>query len=243
MPAFYTPDLNQSDTLNIIEGDEFHHIVHVFRHKKGDIIKLSNGKGVIAEATIDEISKKSVNVSINNIKTENPIRPSIHALFPLLRNKNDQLIVEKLTELGVIEFTPIIYGRTVRTPSKNTVDKFEKVAISAIKQCDNPYKPKINRVADFTELIQKSETNKDTLYVSAVERSTDRYIDSVIDYIPNRINIIIGPEGGYTDREIALMINKNISLITLGKLVLRAETAAICLTSQILLLTKQREGC
>lgn len=242
MPGFYTPRMQPSDTLHSIEGEEYHHIVHVFRHKQGDVIKLNNGKGVIAEAVIDEISKKAVIVSIKSIKTEDPIKPHIHACFPLLRNKNDHLIIEKLTELGVREFTPVLYERTVRTPSKNTIDKFEKAAVAAVKQCDNPYKPKINGVADFTDLILKAEPNKESLYLAAAERYADRFPDSIITYLPERIYIIIGPEGGYTDREIALMINKNISLVSLGKLVLRAETAAICLTSQILLLTRQNVG-
>ncbi|MFO7896496.1 MAG: RsmE family RNA methyltransferase, partial [Candidatus Cloacimonadales bacterium] len=155
MPGFYTPELSlQSKQLNI-SGSEHHHIVHVFRKQVNDEILLTNGRGILASARIITLAKKELAVEILEISQLQNSEPAISVALPLLKNKHDNLIVEKLTELGVREFYPLISERTVRKAGKNICQKFEKIAIAAIKQCDNAYLPQIHNQLTLSDLLQK----------------------------------------------------------------------------------------
>ena len=108
MPSFYTPNLTENNENLIIRGDEFHHIKNVFRKQIGDEILLTNGSGILAKAEISEILKTEIAVNILSIKKLDISEQKIAIAFPFLKNKHDNLIVEKLTELGVKDFFPSI---------------------------------------------------------------------------------------------------------------------------------------
>jgi len=231
MPCFYAPDMKNHDDKIIVSGTEFHHIIHVFRRKERDKVTLSNGKGLLAIGEIESIHKKELTVSINQIVTMQKPQPHIAFAFPLLKNKHDNMIVEKLTELGVKDFFPITTERTVRKPSKNTVEKFNKVAIAAMKQCDNAFLPQIHEVQSLTELI---ENMKEYLPVAALEIGKHRTLNEIVANSEERsICMIIGPEGGFDKEEIEYLQNKQVATFTLGNHILRAETAAIACVSQL----------
>jgi 16S rRNA (uracil1498-N3)-methyltransferase len=215
-----------------IAGTEYHHITHVFRRKEGDEVSLSNGKGLLTEGTIKSITKKDVTIIINKRSIMQRSQPQIAIAFPLLKNKHDNVIIEKLTELGVSDFFPIITERTIRKPSGNTVEKFKKVAIAAMKQCDNAFLPQIHQVLTLSELIQSLKNY--TPFV-ALEVGKNKTINEVYPELQEQaICLIIGPEGGFDNKEIEFLINNNVNTITLGNHILRAETAAITASAQLL---------
>ncbi|MCF7793067.1 MAG: 16S rRNA (uracil(1498)-N(3))-methyltransferase [Candidatus Cloacimonetes bacterium] len=231
MPSFYTPNLTENTKNLTITDEEFHHISHVFRRKVGDEILLTNGAGILAEARITEIQKKQLSTEIFRISKKKKSTPEIAAAFPLLKNKHDAFIIEKLTELGIKEFYPIITDRTVRQASKNTVEKFEKIAIAAMKQCDNAYLPKIHKVQNLTELL---DDPADYQPIVALEIGKHKTLKSILtEFSGKSICFIIGPEGGFSDKEIELFKEKKIPTFTLGNHILRAETAAIAVAAQI----------
>lgn len=231
MPCFYAPEIKKNEDVIVISGTEHHHIYHVFRRKEEDEIILSNGKGLLAEGTIKSIDKKNLTVIIK--KTTQLIRsqPQIAVAFPLLKNKHDSMIVEKLTELGVKDFFPITTERTVRKLSANTIEKFHKVAIAAMKQCDNAFLPKIHKIRSLSELLEKME---EYTPVAALEIGKHETLNEIIASSKEKsICIIIGPEGGFDKEEIEYMQNKQLETFTLGNHILRAETAAIASVSQL----------
>ncbi len=231
MPCFFAPNMNINDDLILISGSEHHHICHVFRRKEGDEIILSNGKGLLAEGIIDSIKKKELTVSVNKMVTMQKSQPQIAIAFPLLKNKHDNMIIEKLTELGVKDFFPIIIERTVRKPSVNTIEKFKKVAIAAMKQCDNAFLPQIHEVRSISELIEKMEKY---VPVAALEMGKHQTLNEIAANLEKKsICIIIGPEGGFDEKEIEYLQNRNVATFTLGNHILRAETAAIASVSQL----------
>ena len=231
MPCFYIPEMKRDKDIVTISGTEYHHICHVFRRKEGDKIILSNGKGLLAEGIINSVNKKHLTITINNMTTKQKSQPKIAVAFPLLKNKHDNLIVEKLTELGVKDFFPITSERTVRKPSANTVEKFNKVAIAAMKQCDNAFLPKIHKVRSLSELLEKM---KEYIPVAALEIGKHQTLNEIVaNYEKRSICIIIGPEGGFDKKEIKYLQNKQIATFTLGNHILRAETAAIAGVSQL----------
>ena len=234
MPCFYTPELKKDDRKITITGEEFHHITHVFRKIENDEILLTNGKGLLAKAKIVDINKKDLTVHILEIKEEKPSTPAIAVAFPLLKNKHDSLIVEKLTELGVKDFFPIVTKRTIRQATKKIIEKFKKVAISAIKQCDNAFLPKIHEVSSLKELLEKIKSCDFQPVVALEIGKHDLLIKIAQNYNEKPICIIIGPEGGFNKNEIDLLLEKKVPTFTLGNHILRAETAAISAVSQLL---------
>ncbi len=231
MPCFFVPHLKKdSHTITII-GAEHHHIVHVFRRQEGDEILLTSGNGFLAKAKIIEIGKKSLVSEILEISNPEKSIPEISVAIPLLKNKHDNLIVEKLTELGVKKFYPITTERTVRKGSSNIPDKFQKIAIAAIKQCDNAYLPEISECISLEELLEELPEN--VVPVAALEVGKHKLIDQVVTS-EQSVCIIIGPEGGFSPKEIEMMKQKEVKTISLGNHILRAETAAITAVSQLL---------
>lgn len=233
MPCFYIPHLQENDKFVSITGDEYHHIKNVFRKKLNDTISLSNGDGVFANTKITHITKKQIDTEIVSISKIKKSKPHLSFAFALLRNKNDFFIVEKLTELGIKDFYPITTDRTVRKPNNNTNKKFTKTAISAIKQCDNAYLPNIHDSLSLKDLFSHLK-KKNIIPIVASEIERKRFINDVFQFDNNDYCIIIGPEGGFSDNEFSYFEENNILTFCLGNHVMRAETAAICATSQIL---------
>ena len=231
MPCFYAPNMVKNDNLIVISGTEFHHIIHVFRKKEEDEITLSNGKGLLTRGIIESIKKKELIVFITQIVIMQKSQPQIAIAFPLLKNKHDNMIVEKLTELGVKDFFPITTERTVRKPSANTVEKFNKVTIAAMKQCDNAFLPQIHKVQSIPELLENME---EYTPVAALEIGKHKTLNEIVaNYEKKSICILIGPEGGIDKGEIEYLQKKQVATFTLGNHILRAETAAIASVSQL----------
>ena len=234
MPCFYTPNLKNTDTEISISGEEFHHIKNVFRKNIGDEILLTSGNGLLAEAEIMDISKNEISLSVLKIIEEKISEPKIAIAFSLLKNKHDNLVIEKLTELGVKEFFPIVTVRTIRKPSINTREKFEKVAISAIKQCDNAFLPVVHKARNIAEFIGNIKDSEFTPII-ALEKENQKSLPEIIKFLDKKsVCIIIGPEGGFADKEIEYFSQKQIQTFSLGNHILRAETAAIVSASQVI---------
>ena len=232
MPCFYTPELKEQDSEITISGEEYHHIIDVFRKLIEAEIRLTNGKGLLAKAKILSINKKNLTVSILSINKEKRSQPKIAVAFSILKNKHDFMIIEKLTELGIKEFFPIFTDRTIRKPSKNTTSKFKKTAVAAIKQCDNAFLPKVNITTSLTEFLGNIKENYKP--VVALEAGENRQLWEVLSSLNEEsICLIIGPEGGFSQEEIEIFMNKNIQTFSLGNHIVRAETAAIAASAQL----------
>lgn len=234
MPSFYVPQLSLTDKTVTISGEEYHHAIKVRRLAEGENISLTNGSGLVATGSINSISKRDFIVEIETINRIEGSKPHIAVGFSLLKSKHDHMIVEKLTELGIKEFFPVITDRSVRLSGKNYLEKFEKVAVAAIKQCDNAYLPRLNPALKFQDLVNHLLDNGYEPVV-ALEVGENRQIHTVLDEIKdNNICFIIGPEGGFSEEEVDFIKAKNIKTLTLGNHILRAETAAITAGAVIL---------
>ena len=255
MPSFYYSQMTLDSDLITIDNDEFHHIVNVFRLKVGDSISFTNGKGLLSKGVIKEITKKKITINITEHIDTNPSETKIACAFSLIKNKNDLLIVEKLTELGVQDLFPMLTVNSVKQSKENTLDKYKKTAINAIKQCDNPFLPYIHTVSNL-ELVIKKMIELDYIPIVASELKPESTLISIFQKpetrnltpnllpstfrLPPSYAILIGPEGGFDKSEYDLFDRYKIPQISLGNNILRAETAAICAVSQMILLKLQK---
>lgn len=231
MPSFYYPDLNSTQKRISLIGDEYHHLTRVLRCRVGDIVKLNSGKGWIGSGEVISVTKSQAILDVINASYYQ--KDNKYAIaFSLLRNKNDEWLVEKVTELGVSDLFPMTTQYSVRNPSKNTSGKFQQVALSAIKQCDNPWLPDIHPVQSL-EVSINNILKGGYIPVIASENRPDVWINT-LDY-NNSYCFIIGPEGGFSADEFLMFTAMKFNEVSISKLILRAETAAISIVSQYLL--------
>jgi len=233
MPSFYLPEKLDTSDKKFLNKEESHHLKNVMRVKIGDFIDITNGAGTFAKARVCEIGKYQLQIEIvekNEIELK---KPEVALAFSLLRNKNDLLIVEKITELGIRQFFPFVSKRSVAQSGINTTDKFVKTAIAAIKQCDNAYLPNINSTETIERSIKLITSRGYELFI-ALETEKTLLMNDIYSNGYSKICIMIGPEGGFEEKEKDYFNNLGLKTFTLGNHTLRAETAAICAVSQLM---------
>ena len=222
MHVFYTPDINSSNyTLN---EEESKHCSRVLRLNVGDHVNLIDGKGGFYKAEIIDSSKKNVHLLIIEEKQSFGKR-NHHLHIAIAPTKNiDRLewFLEKSTEIGIDEITPIICDRSERKIIKE--DRLEKVITSAVKQSLTAYHPKLNKAVSFSDFIKKKSSAQK--FIAHCMEGEKPYINAISEKYLSYL-ILIGPEGDFTPSELSLAMNNGFKPVTLGNTRLRTETAAL----------------
>lgn len=230
MNLFYTPDI-ASDHYTLDET-ESRHCTRVLRLKEGDRIHLTDGIGHIFEAEIDEVQKRNCVVKV--VLSEFIERRKFHIHIAVAPTKNIERLewfLEKATEIGIDEITPILCEHSERKILRN--DRLEKVILSAVKQSIKAYVPKLNELIEFDKFIRK-EFN-DRKFIAHLDKENPRQLADIYKKEENAL-IIIGPEGDFSVEEIKLAIENGFEMVALGNSRLRTETAALiaCHTLHVL---------
>ncbi|MGN8057069.1 16S rRNA (uracil(1498)-N(3))-methyltransferase [Pedobacter sp. 22163] len=229
MHIFYTPDITQNTyTLN---EEESKHCVRVLRLTIGSIVNLVDGKGGFYTAEITSDNPKKVSLSILNVETEFHKRNHyLHiAVAPTKNIDRIEWFLEKATELGIDEITPIITDRSERRVVKE--DRLNKVITSAVKQSIKAYHPKLNDAISFDTFL-KEPFDGDKLIAHCIDNGEKQYISKLVTPHQKYL-ILIGPEGDFTPDEVNLALNKGFKALTLGDNRLRTETAALSVCFEI----------
>lgn len=223
MHIFYTPDITQSTyTLN---EEESKHCIRVLRLPVGSLIYLVDGKGGFYTAEITSDNPKRVSLKILSVETEYQKRNHyLHiAVAPTKNIDRIEWFLEKATELGIDEITPIISDRSERKVVKE--DRLNKVITSAVKQSIKAYHPKLNDAISYDAFL-KMPSEGDKLIAHCINNDGKKYISDLVK--PHgRYLIMIGPEGDFTPDEVNIALNKGFKALTLGDNRLRTETAAL----------------
>ncbi|ESU24795.1 16S ribosomal RNA methyltransferase RsmE [Flavobacterium enshiense DK69] len=223
MQLFYTPDI--SSTLNEFSFDkeESKHIVKVLRKKEGDILHVTNGLGFLFTTEIILASDKKCTVKINSIDNQKPTDFYLHlAVAPTKMNERFEWFLEKATEIGIHEITPLICDHSERKTIKT--ERFDKIIQSAMKQSLQFYLPKLNEPMTFKEFINKKHDGK--LYIAHCEETDKKLLKEAV-HAKEKYTILIGPEGDFSEKEIALALENKYIPVSLGNTRLRTETAAV----------------
>ncbi len=222
MQLFYTPDIiSDRHELN---AEESKHCIRVLRRKRGDIIQLTDGKGNLYHAELINDDPKKCLLKV--LKTESEFGGrnfNIHLVVaPTKNNSRFEWFLEKATEIGIDEITPLICENSERKALNR--ERMQKILISALKQSRKAYLPVLNEAVDFSEFIQReSHSNK---YIAFIDKSVTQTLQS--DYKSGEdVLILIGPEGDFSINEIKLAKQHGYYPISLGKSRLRTETAAV----------------
>jgi 16S rRNA (uracil1498-N3)-methyltransferase len=216
----------------VIEGPEAHHIAKVFRLKAGDHIVLLDGSGTEYEAEIKHLSKNKVTVSIVRKyvpDTEPPIKLMVGQGY--LKDKKMDMLIRHLTEIGISHWLPITSEYSVPKPDLKKTDsklqRWELIAKEAVKQCRRTRVPEILSPQSFEQAIEKNSSMD--LKIIFYENETVSLTETIhsLKQKPLNIFILLGPEGGFSNKEIELSKSKGFITASLGPRILRAETASL----------------
>ncbi len=233
MQLFYTPYIKTNIyTLNEIESK---HCIKVLRLNVNDHIQLIDGKGNFYEAKITDPNSKKCTVEI--VETTRDFGKRNHylhiAIAPTKNIDRFEWFLEKATEIGIDEITPIICEHSERKILKP--DRLEKIIISAIKQSIKAYKPKLNNLTNYSDFIRQNFNG--VKYIAHCEENKKTDLKNSYGKGQNTI-ILIGPEGDFSTEEIDKARNNNFTEISLGKSRLRTETAGVVACHTINLLNE-----
>lgn len=200
----------------------------ILRLKVGQKIQICDGEGNEAITEITKLTKKFVDIKILD-RSRNENEPAKHIILycSILKRSNFELVVQKTTEVGVSEIFPLLCKRTIKKNVRN--DRLEKIIKEAAEQSGRGILPKLHKVQSFEEVMPSSKQNDVNLLFDQNGKPLFNEFKDITSEINHnkKIGIFIGPEGGWEDSEIKLANENKFKIISLGKLTLRAETAAI----------------
>ncbi|MCK0189796.1 16S rRNA (uracil(1498)-N(3))-methyltransferase [Arenibacter sp. F20364] len=231
MQLFFHPELdNNTDQFNF-PTDESRHISKVLRKNSGDIVQITNGKGIWFEAEILFPDHKKCSAKIIS-RTQVPPKPyQLHMVVaPTKLNDRFEWFLEKATEIGVHQITPIICDHSERKVIK--MDRMEKVIQSAMKQSLQSYLPQLNPAISFKEYMALPKSGE--LFIAHCEVDNRKELSHSAAAKQNT-TILIGPEGDFSSDEIKAALNNGFQAVALGNTRLRTETAAIVACTAIAL--------
>lgn len=218
---FYTPEPLGPGEF-VLAGPEAHHLAAVRRFTPGDRVTLFNGDGNEYPAEVLSVGKRSVTLSVTA-----PVAADREHGFPLVvaaalpKGDRADFLIEKLTELGVTAFVPLVTARSVVHPKDAKVEKFERAVIEASKQCGRNVLMEVRPPTTWADLLRADlPPVRVVLHPGGAAR--------LADVSPaGGVAVAVGPEGGFTDDELAAAVAAGWVGASLGRRVLRVETAAV----------------
>jgi len=225
LPRFYCNPITTGK--NKLCAEESHHLIHVSRLTVGAEIELFDGSGICAKAKVTAIKRSEVTAEVANIQTitrPNSKRITIAASIP--KGKRFDWMIAKCTELGVDQIVPLIFDRTVKQPA-TTVARYTKIAIAAAKQSGNCFLPTISEPKKIELFLASVTTDNPDASIFFGDLSTQAKNARTLIEDQKSVIVIIGPEGGISEREIQILRDYRAKGIRLTNNILRIETAAV----------------
>jgi 16S rRNA (uracil1498-N3)-methyltransferase len=219
---FYDSLLGETFTFS---EEESKHCIKVLRHKKGDTLQLIDGKGHLAEAIIDIDHPKQCSGRLLHVQSFAPTLPYQLRLSiaPTKQHERIDWLVEKAVEMGV-HHIGFIQCQNSERPRIN-LERLHKIAISALKQSKQYYLPTFGNLLPFKEALSQGEAQLKLIAYCLSEQ--DKSLFSFLQQKPKTIHLVVGPEGDFSPAEIALAQAQGFNTCSLGKHILRTETAAL----------------
>lgn len=239
MPKYFTEPENIKDGFIEISSDEAKHILNVMRMETGDTLTICDGQSNDYLCRICETGKNYLKAKIEETrKSESEPKTKITLYQGLPKSDKMELIIQKCVEIGICRIVPVITERAVVKIEKGAkedkkTERWQKISESAAKQSGRGIIPTVERPMKFKDAIEEAVKNGEAIipYENEKDRGLKEFVKNSKE---ENIGIFIGPEGGFDTKEIEFAIEKGVMSVTLGKRILRTETAGI-VTSAIVL--------
>lgn len=227
----------------VLDEEQSRHIAKSLRMKKGDMITVCNGNGTDYGCRIEEITKTGVTLSVcyqQPSDSEPSIKVSLYQGVP----KGDKMedIIQKCVELGIYSITPVLTKRSISRPDEKQAAKkqirYGKIALEAAQQSGRGIVPEIKAMTDFRTAVATCDADLIILFYEGGGRNLKSIMENSK---AEKIAVFIGPEGGFEKEEVEAVLEKGGINATLGKRILRTQTAPVAALSSIMLLTGNLE--
>lgn len=229
---FFVPETWMAHTIQaftIPAGPLHKQIVSVLRLKAGDSLSLLTGNGKEADCLITEVNRSSIMGTIVKVTTSKPTTPQVIVCAAVTKKDTYEFVLQKCTELGASAFLPIISERVIKKPTE-IPKRWHDIVREASEQSGRTTLAQLHEPRSFTQALSFTEGMIRILMHESGKQSVLPKVHKT-----STIALFIGPEGGFTDKEVETAQKNEFHVLTLGSLVLRAETAAIAGTAKLLL--------
>ncbi|WP_395747259.1 16S rRNA (uracil(1498)-N(3))-methyltransferase [Prosthecobacter sp.] len=228
LPRFHLPASSWAAPHLTLTGDEAQHCSRVMRKQAGDSIEVFDGAGRVAVCEITHVSKTEVQVRIISESCVEPFQTSIHLLPALIKGEPFEWLLEKAVELGAGSIQPVVTERTVihldAAQADKKLVKWRRHMIESAKQCHTPFVPELHPPVPFASAVKFQAGLK---LIPALSEHSRTLKQALPASKPQSVAVLIGPEGDFTPEEETQAFAAGFVPVTLGPLVLRAETAGI----------------
>lgn len=226
MPHFFV-DEEIISSQYVLEGEDARHITKSLRMSKGESLTLCSPSGTVHDSVITDIQGEMVSVDILSSEqsdAEPDVKVTLYQALP--KGDKMELIIQKAVEIGVTEIVPVISSRCVSRPDKKSLAKkiprWQKIAKQAAMQSGRGIIPTIRECISFKEAVTNADGDKIIFYELGGES-----VKTLLQNKPTKISMFIGSEGGFSSDEVKLVEENGGRKATLGKRILRAETAPL----------------
>ncbi len=234
MPRFFTQTISAEG--GIISGDDAKHISRVLRMKVGEPLTACDTKGYDYDCLIESLSNREVSLRVLEVRpsqSEPDVRVSLYQAMP--KGDKLELIIQKAVELGVDSITPVMTRRCVSKPDSKSMakklERYNRIALEAAKQSGRGKVPQVCPMLDLPQALDEmAQTSCPILFYENATAPAKQ----VIDGAGKEIAVLIGSEGGFDESEVELAIQKGCQVLSLGKRILRCETAPLAALSIIM---------
>lgn len=226
MQLFFSKNLTAESNSFEFDKEESRHIFKVLRKQEGDSIHITNGLGMLFFSEITLITDRKCVVKIN--KTEQfPVSEfGLHiAVAPTKMNDRFEWFLEKATEIGIREITPLLCDHSERKVINH--ERFEKIVVAAMKQSNQLFLPVLHPLKPFKSFVEEQQAG--ALYIAHCYEHDKKTLHTVLPP-KTSATILIGPEGDFSEKEVKTALEKNYIPVSLGHTRLRTETAALVAT-------------
>jgi len=216
-----------------LTGPEAHHLLHVMRAKPGDLVTLFDGTGSEYQASVATIGRGHVDLAVGEgaaVDRELGVRLTLGVSLP--KGSRQQWLVEKLVELGVARLVPLETDRSIAQPGSGTLAKLRRQVIESSKQCG---RNRLMEIAEPESLATYLSAAGEGLLAHPGGKPLAQVLPSLVPAHGEAcdVRLAVGPEGGFTDSEVELAITLGWQPVSLGKRILRIETAAAMLAAVV----------
>lgn len=228
MQLFYQPQLTSESTSVGFDKDESRHITRVLRKNTGDQIHITNGKGLMFTAELGLVEPKHCEAFLTKVEKIPALPYRLHmAVAPTKSNDRFEWFLEKATEIGVTEITPLLCNHSER--KQINWERYNKILISAMKQSLQAFLPQLNPFTTFKDFLDSQTDQKAVKALAHCQEGEKIPLKNLINANSEAIDYIIciGPEGDFDPVEIQSAIERDFTAVSLGEQRLRTETAAI----------------
>ena len=232
MHRFYFNEVDKDSEFIEFSGEISHQIINVLRMKSSDLVEVFNGEGLNAITKIN-VENSGAKVIAKVISQKNVLESNlkIDVYQSIIKSSKLELTIEKLTELGISSFTPIITDRSQKKDiislSDNKINRLKKISIESAEQSGKSFVPEIRNIEKFANLLMDKNLSNPFLFYENNEGSESLNDINLNEYKDSNLSIFIGPVGGFSENEINLSRDSGFRIVNIGDTILKSDTAAI----------------